>query len=94
MESAMRTIQQIDKDITANIRALRGRARPKDAADWQVLRDANPTLAERDNALYRERGEAQRERDAKAYKAFLSIKHRQPRLKKCPTCGQRAAIAI
>jgi hypothetical protein len=69
-----RTIQAIDKDITANRRELRRLhpiADPYSAACWQAARDAYPDLDARDHALYLERGLAQQERDEMEWQALL-----------------------
>jgi len=73
----MRTIAEIDTDITANMRELRRRhpiKNPLNAAHWQAARDAHPDLDARDHALYLERGLAQQEQDQRSYDAAMKVR--------------------
>jgi hypothetical protein len=69
----MRTIPQIDKDITAIRRQLQRLEKidTMSAASWQNAWDKHPDLLAKENAFYRERYEAQLVRDEKAYKAGM-----------------------
>ena len=66
----MRTIQQIDKEIDANRRKLfrLEKFNRCSAENWQKAWDKHPRLHAKEQALYRERGEAQQVRDEKAGK--------------------------
>jgi hypothetical protein len=85
----MRTVTQIDKDITANHRHLRRleRIKPMSAASWQAAWDKHPDLWERERALYLERGLAQKARDETAAKVTRRRASRPIKYKQCPTCG-------
>jgi len=89
-----RSISQIDKDIFANRRTLmRRQSVPNQfsSADWQRAWDAEPALKAEDDALWRERGEAQLERDRKAHEAAMKavrasrVPASKPR--RCPSCN-------
>lgn len=92
----MRTIPQIDKDITAVAAQVTklGGVKPRSAGGWQKLWDRFPELAAETKALYRERGAAQVVRDEAAYRASIQAarkarrKTRRSPLAVCPTCGR------
>lgn len=92
-----RQISEIDRDITTIHKELRRleKIKPFDAASWQAAWDKHPDLWERERALYRERGAAQKVRDDAAYRLAMAGKRsaaaRRTRMKKCPTCGSRVA---
>lgn len=90
----MTAISQIDKQIDAVRAELRRRetVKPLSAASWQAAWDRHPELREQETNLFRQRGVAQQERDAKAHKEWLRAKPRT-RTKKCPTCGSNTLIA-
>ncbi len=71
----MRTIAQIDKDITAVHKHLRRleKINTMPAASWQKAWDKHPKLRAKETKLYRERGEAQQVRDAKAAKEAVRV---------------------
>ena len=95
----MRSIQQIDRDITENRRELR-KSVPRfnllDVASWQRVREANPLFVAREDALFRERGEACSARDRAAYEALMRQRRSETskaawRRRKCAQRG--AAVA-
>jgi hypothetical protein len=66
MSATLRSIEEIDRSIDANTRALMTRLHcdpGMSAHNWQNAWDRCPDLRQRRDALYRERGEAQVERD-------------------------------
>ena len=69
----------------ANARRQKISARCVDAAVYQAAYDAEPELKHILDALWLERGWAQKDRDEKAYKAAMSQRVRNPRAKRCPT---------
>ena len=88
------TIPEIDRAINANRKQLRNLERIDllSAASWQDAWDRHPDLRAIDNELFRQRGNAQRERDEKAFKlAMRPRRHARP--KKCPTCGHHTLAA-
>lgn len=96
------SIAQIDRDINANMRALRSAALPSNkltsAADWQAVRDANPVLNVRDHALYAERGRAQLHWDMAAERrriAAAAAAERAARKKaivRCSKCNSEVSV--
>lgn len=73
----MRTIEQIDRDIDANRRALMGRLHcdpGMSALCWHNAWDRCPDLHQKETALYRERGLAQRARDEADHKKWIAEK--------------------
>ena len=75
MQTAVRSIPQIDKAIDAIHRKL-CRLEAIDtmsAESWQDAWDKHPDLREKETALYRERGEAQQVRDVEANKEATRI---------------------
>lgn len=81
-------IARLDREITAIHKELcrRERIRQLCTDDWQNAWDRHPELREREHELFRQRGAAQRERDAAAEKAWRTERRRRPA--KCPTCNQ------
>lgn len=88
-------ISQIDRQIDAIRKEIIRRVgvRPLNASDWQAAWDRNPQLRKQETELFRARGVAQKERDAKAQKDWLRSKPRNSATKKCPTCGARTRQA-
>lgn len=95
-----RSIAQIDRDINANMRALRSAALPSNkltsAADWQAVRDAQPALNDRNHALYAERGHAQLHWDMAAERKRIAAAAERAARKKaivhCPKCNSEVSI--
>lgn len=73
----MRTVQQIDKAINEHRRTMKR----SHAEFWAI-----------EEALFRERGFAQLERDQKAERERIRIANRPLTRKKCPTCGNLSYV--
>lgn len=96
----MRSIAEIDRDITLNMRLLRRLAERSFSYRLQTFihygeaREAYPILDAVDEDLYRERGEAQRIRDAAEHdramrtaRAANRVARKTYQAKRCPQCG-------
>lgn len=84
----MRTIPQIDRDITAIQRQIKRLERPAPTPkSWQAAWDKHPDLHAQETALFRERGLAQRERDEREAAQASRRAWQKPKTKKCPACG-------
>lgn len=76
----MRTIEQIDQAIDANRRALMARLHcsPECSARvWQNAWDRCPDLRKKEDALFLERGHAQKAADAEAEKLYRASRRRR-----------------
>ncbi len=84
---ARRVIGQIDRHITVAQRQLFGRG-SRTANECQAIRDRQPELTARFDAMYRARGQMQLVRNRAAYAE--EMRHLRAtktiRAKKCPTC--------
>lgn len=91
----MQAIAAIDKEITQIHRQLQAieHINPMSAASWERAWVKHPELREREKALFIQRANAKIEADEKAYQALVRGNRRQPRLKKCPTCGSKSLAA-
>ena len=98
----MRTIGQIDQDIDAVRRGLMARlhCHPECSAQaWQNAWDRCPDLRSQENALFLERGIAQKERDLAAEKQHRKQQRaqrandRKAANSRCPTCGFQTLAA-
>jgi hypothetical protein len=78
----MRTIEQIDRDIDANRRALMSRLHVNpdmSAQAWQNAWDRCPDLQRREKTLYLERYDAQQARDLAAHREHQRMERAQRR---------------
>jgi hypothetical protein len=97
MERKMRTIPQIDKDITANRKQLRRLEKidTMSAASWQDAWDRHPDLNARERDLYLERGLAQQARDEAQYKTAMRIQRStKAKQQKKSAAKFRAQVAV
>ena len=95
----MRSIQQIDRDITENRRELR-KSVPRfsllDVASWQRVQGSRSVIRRPRGCAFRERGEACSARDRAAYEALMRQRRSETskaawRRRKCAQRG--AAVA-
>jgi hypothetical protein len=91
-------IEQIDKQIDANRRALMARLHfgvGRSAHEWQAAWDRCPDLYARERDLYRQRGLLQEQRNAADNRAWQAeqrkerarLRRAEKNRKPCPTCG-------
>lgn len=83
-------ISQIDRQIDAVRKDLLSKATVNQLSShsWQAAWDQFPELRRRERDLYRQRGEAQLERDiADSRAAAKAARSARLRTRKCPTCG-------
>lgn len=95
LTDAKRSIVLIDRQIDQVRLALEMLecVKPFSAESWQAAWDKHPELRAQEKELFRQRGEAQRDRAAAEHRNAMREARTKRRLNKCPTCGNRTLAA-